>query len=125
MEVINMFKLLLRLTVATLLLISNVWAQEQGQRSNHSTCNYTGTINQKMEQPERITVKIQGTSGELKEFYFKLADGKKCAPWTELKAGQVVVVNCKEKKDVLEATCVTIHPPAPTFTGKMSGGVLR
>ena len=97
--------------------------QESEAKPKPKPCEYTGTIDKKLDRPDRLEVNMQGS---IKEFYFKEDERKGCVEWTDLKIGENVHIACKQTHDVLEATCVTKSPPGAPLSGvTMHGGQIR
>jgi hypothetical protein len=113
--------LILTLTIV-FCMVSFAVGQDKGVQAKPEPCQYTGTI-EKLESPNRLTINSEGTQ----ESFLYTHDGKgECLSWEKLALGENVTVMCKEKKEVMEATCVTKKPSGATFQGgTMQGGTIK
>jgi hypothetical protein len=103
--------------------IFSVAAQGEELQTKSKPCEYTGTVKQKLEKPDRILLQIQEG---LKEFNFIHASKKGCISWIEITNGDNIIVSCKEKKDGMEATCVQKIKSGTTLQGgTIQGGTMR
>ncbi len=116
--------LVVSVAIALCFVLSAV-AQAEEPKAKSRSCEYTGIIKELLDNPERISVEVQG--GDRKIFYFQKKEAKKeCNSWQELTIENRVMVICKEKRGRLEATCVKKEPTAPCLSGaSISGGTLR
>jgi hypothetical protein len=119
-----MKRLLVVLVAIALCTVLSAVAKGEDPQTKSKPCEYTGTVKEKLEKPDRI-VKVETQEG-LKDFYF-MHDGKKeCNSWQELAIGDNVRVSCKKKKDRIEATCVIKIPTGTTLRGgTLKGGTIK
>ena len=117
-----MKKLLIVLMVISLCAVLAETAQSQESKAQVKPLVYTGNIT-KIEKPDMITV--QTKEGPM-EFYLKHDGGKDCVPLEKLVIGDNVTVNCKDKKERMEATCVKKMTSGATFKGgSLHGGTIK
>lgn len=118
-----MKKSLIVLLVIALCAVFPAAAKAEEPQAKSKICEYKGTVKQKLENPNRISVESQG---KLVEFYFTHDGKKECSSWQQLAIGDNVIVSCKEKKEGMEATCVKKVPAGTTFKGgTIQGGSIR
>ena len=97
-----------------LCIVSLAGAQGKGTQAKPESCEYAGTIKEKLENPNRFMLETQGA---LKEFGFTHDGKKECIQWGQLAVGDSVTVSCKEKKNGLEAMCVKKQSSGATPKG--------
>jgi hypothetical protein len=98
-------------------------ARADEPQAKPASCEYTGTVKQKLEKPDRIVVETQA---DIKEFYFKHPAPKGCNSSQDLAVGDRVRISCQEQNGRIQAICVQkIRSGATLRGGTIKGGKIQ
>jgi hypothetical protein len=104
-----MKKLLVLILTVLFCAVSLAAAEKKVAKPKPESRTYTGTVKEKVEHSKRFVLQTQEST---KEFLFVPSGKDGCLAWKDVVVETYVDVTCREKKRVLEATCVSPHKPS-------------